>query len=334
MVINMKKTFIIWAFVFAAIWAFKHLLPQSSENFKSAFSPTFISEDFLKDSIEAAGRLLSGEHGVIYAWEGGGENNKAPVQKADVSNDFPLETMIYKNLHGFSLPQGYIRPSATIFVSQGEPRDDFGSADTLAKALTCGFVPSAADSPDLLSDMDAKGSPAPSEGGSALPPLDVADDNTAVLDEFIARQTAFAQTELPANVLCEFPTLPFNITAPALAEIGSPFGYRIHPIYGDLRFHYGTDFNLNYGEEIYAFADGTVIAAQQFDGYGNTIILSHEDGYSSLYAHCSNLHVSYGDRVKAGELIALSGQSGNVTGPHLHFELLRNGLYLNPEFYL
>ncbi len=321
--------------MFAAIWAYKHFFPQSSENFKSAFSPALLNEDFLKNSIDAAGRLLSGDRGLVYAWEEGGKDKKIPVQKADVSADFPLETMIYENLRGFSLPQDYIRPSATIFVSKGEPSDDFGSADAIAKTLTCGFMPAVQDSPALDFDADADTSAMPAEGGSALPPLDLTkDDRNAVLDEFIKSQTAFTQTELPANVLCEFPILPFNTTAPALAEIGSPFGYRVHPIYGDLRFHYGTDFNLNYGEEIYAFAEGTVIAAQQFEGYGNTIILSHEGGYGSLYAHCSSLQVSYGDSVKAGQLIALSGQSGNVTGPHLHFELLRNGLYLNPEFYL
>ena len=88
------------------------------------------------------------------------------------------------------------------------------------------------------------------------------------------------------------------------------------------------------GTDVLAFADGTVETAAENDSFGKYLVLSHAGGYKTLYAHCSALCVAAGDAVKLGQKIALVGQTGSATGPHLHFELSCGGVYYNPEFYI
>lgn len=173
--------------------------------------------------------------------------------------------------------------------------------------------------------------------GSSQSARVIAEENAARADaaeDFLERQAVFGGHAVPASVDCSAPALPFEYEKPVSAETTSLFGYRVHPIYGDVRFHYGTDFNVSDGDNIYAFSDGTVETTGTISGYGLTLVINHSDGFSTLYAHCSELLVSQGDTVSAGQLVALSGHSGQVTGPHLHFELKKDGMYLNPEFYL
>ena len=101
--------------------------------------------------------------------------------------------------------------------------------------------------------------------------------------------------------------------------------------------HVGTDYMPENGEgsDIFAVADGTVVKAKYgTTGYGRYIILDHGDGIHTVYAHCADLFVKEGDEVKAGDIIASVGSSGNSTGTHLHFELRHNGMYLDPEKYI
>ena len=156
----------------------------------------------------------------------------------------------------------------------------------------------------------------------------------AARETFLAEQEPFADRTLPANVSYEIPELPFSTAVPVAGACSSGFGYRIHPIRQVVRFHYGTDFAANTGTDICAFASGTVIAAGKDAGYGNYLKLDHGSGYVTLYGHCSELLVSEGDPVQAGQVIARVGATGQATGPHLHFELMHDGVYLNPEFYL
>ncbi|MBR5490553.1 MAG: M23 family metallopeptidase [Oscillospiraceae bacterium] len=150
---------------------------------------------------------------------------------------------------------------------------------------------------------------------------------------FLESQQQYADLDLPENVSYEYLSLPFEKCAPVAGYNSSGFGYRTHPIHGDVRFHYGTDFAAWSGENIYAFADGVVTHAGWSDSYGNYITIEHSDGWESLYAHCSILYVENGDAVCAGDKIALVGDTGMVTGPHLHFELSHEGIYTNPEYY-
>ena len=157
-------------------------------------------------------------------------------------------------------------------------------------------------------------------------------ENPAVA-AFLESQASYAEYAVPANVSYECPALPFEYVSPVSGIKSSGFGYRMHPIENKVKYHYGTDFAANTGTAITAFADGVIVAAGDSDSYGKYMIIDHSDGYSTLYAHCSELCMGCGE-VNKGDVIARVGSTGAATGPHLHFELMCNDTYLNPEFYL
>lgn len=113
-----------------------------------------------------------------------------------------------------------------------------------------------------------------------------------------------------------------------------PYGWRIHPIFGDKRFHTGVDLAANQGDPIYAIASGTVTSATYSDAYGYNVSISHGNGYGSMYAHMTNYVVSAGQYVSQGEVIGYVGSTGWSTGPHLHFEIYVNGATVNPMDYI
>ena len=109
---------------------------------------------------------------------------------------------------------------------------------------------------------------------------------------------------------------------------------RNHPVKHKTIMHNGVDLAVNDGTDVLAFADGTVDYIGDSPIYGLYLQLSHPGGLKSFYAHCSELLVQQGQTVAAGERVALSGATGNSTGPHLHFELKLNGVLLNPLYYI
>ncbi|BAY94985.1 MULTISPECIES: murein hydrolase activator EnvC family protein [unclassified Tolypothrix] len=121
---------------------------------------------------------------------------------------------------------------------------------------------------------------------------------------------------------------------PSDAPTSSPFGWRIHPILGYRRFHAGLDFAASYGSTIRAADSGTVIFAGWYGGYGKAVIIDHGNGITTLYGHTSELFVSEGQGVQRGQAIAAVGSTGLSTGPHLHFEVRRNGTPVDPASYL
>jgi murein DD-endopeptidase MepM/ murein hydrolase activator NlpD len=119
-----------------------------------------------------------------------------------------------------------------------------------------------------------------------------------------------------------------------LAHIGSGYGWRIDPIYKTSRMHWGIDFNAPIGTEVYATGDGKVIEVETNSwGYGKCIVIEHGYGFRTLYAHLSAFKVKKGDKVKRGDLIGLVGSTGKSTGPHLHYEVEKNGQKVNPIAY-
>lgn len=120
---------------------------------------------------------------------------------------------------------------------------------------------------------------------------------------------------------------------PLSGVITSPFGNRIHPVYGYVRFHSGVDIAAPFGSKIKASASGVVVESGYMSGYGNTVVISHGYGFRTLYAHCSALKASVGQKVKKGEEIASVGSTGISTGPHLHYEVIKDGVQVNPEPY-
>jgi murein DD-endopeptidase MepM/ murein hydrolase activator NlpD len=117
---------------------------------------------------------------------------------------------------------------------------------------------------------------------------------------------------------------------PVPQRITSGFGPRFHPILGYARMHTGIDFAAPLGTPIAAAADGDVVWASWRGGYGRCIILLHGGGISTLYAHCSDITVFVGQKVKCREVIGYTGTTGLSTGPHLHFEMRRFGHPVNP----
>lgn len=124
------------------------------------------------------------------------------------------------------------------------------------------------------------------------------------------------------------------MTYPSDAPTSSPFGWRIHPILGYRRFHAGLDFAASYGSKIRAADSGKVIFAGWYGGYGRAVIIDHGNGLTTLYGHTSELYVTEGQAVERGQAIGAVGSTGFSTGPHLHFEVRRNGTPVNPTDYL
>lgn len=115
--------------------------------------------------------------------------------------------------------------------------------------------------------------------------------------------------------------------------VTSPFGWRTHPIFRTGKMHNGTDLKANY-ENVYAVLDGAVIESGNSRSGGKYIKVRHSASFVTSYLHLSEIYYETGERVKAGFIIARSGNSGNSTGPHLHFAVQENGKYINPIRFL
>jgi murein DD-endopeptidase MepM/ murein hydrolase activator NlpD len=123
-------------------------------------------------------------------------------------------------------------------------------------------------------------------------------------------------------------------SSPVSGHLSSTYGMRLHPILGQVRMHTGDDVAASYGSPIKAARNGRVLWAGWKKAYGNTIIIDHGDGVSTLYGHASRLGVKPGQPIKAGEYIGNVGSTGWSTGAHLHFEVRKNGSPINPSPYL
>ncbi len=209
--------------------------------------------------------------------------------------------------------------------------------------------------PDELRDADkaAPGSaasapsgtkPAPAGQGSGGPfvPASIdqirsADDLTHLLDTLnqeVAQQSdvfTLIESRLFEKRLT---ALMIPSSAPIVGPIGSGFGFRIDPFTGRSALHTGLDFPADVGSPIAAAAGGMVIAAEVHPQYGQMVEIDHGNGLVTRYGHASQLLVKQGDLVKRGQKIALVGTSGRSTGPHLHFEVLVEGVQQNPAKFL
>jgi len=116
-----------------------------------------------------------------------------------------------------------------------------------------------------------------------------------------------------------------------LTHIASGFGYRVHPVYKTMKMHTGIDFTAAKGTPIYATGDGIVNSETgQKSGYGLAIIIDHGFGYKTLYGHCNSIIVNPGEKVKRGQVIGYVGSTGLSVGPHVHYEVIKNGVQIDP----
>ena len=121
---------------------------------------------------------------------------------------------------------------------------------------------------------------------------------------------------------------------PVIGRVSSGYGYRTHPVYGTRKLHSGLDVAAPRGTSISATSGGVVIYAGWRGGYGNTVIVDHGGGLTSLYAHMSEIGASEGQVVERGDSLGLVGATGTATGNHLHFEIRYNGTPTDPAPYL
>lgn len=130
------------------------------------------------------------------------------------------------------------------------------------------------------------------------------------------------------------PAIPPIVPDLAKYRLSSPFGYRVDPLLEGSRFHSGVDLAMKPGNPVYATGDGTVEMVNfEFFGYGTSVVVDHGFGYKTLYAHLSSVNVREGMKVRRGDCIAESGNSGRTSGPHLHYEVIYKGEKVNPENY-
>ncbi len=143
-----------------------------------------------------------------------------------------------------------------------------------------------------------------------------------VLAEKKGASVAYLSADVPAN----------SIQVPLVGNITSPYGFREHPVDGEYSLHRGVDIGGEMGENIACAMDGVVIETGCGKSYGNYIIVKHSETLTTRYAHCSKVLANVGDRVAKGQIIALVGDTGNTTGPHLHFEICVSSEPIDPQW--
>lgn len=150
---------------------------------------------------------------------------------------------------------------------------------------------------------------------------------TSLIQQLIAQQVAAAGGGDPVQGTGQ-------LVRPVGGPVTSGFGWRIHPVYRTRRLHAGIDFGVATGTPVVSADRGTVIFSGWYGGYGNTVIINHGGGLTTLYAHNSRVVVGAGQQVQRGQVVAGSGSTGLSTGPHVHFEVRVNGQPVDPARYL
>ena len=175
--------------------------------------------------------------------------------------------------------------------------------------------------------IEAPSEPESGLGGPFVEPMTSAGTFDASLDELDAALSRLESVRETAR------TLPFGNPAPG-RNVTSRFGNRIDPFLGRLALHAGIDFQAETGSKVLCTGAGKVVAAGTSGGYGNMVEIDHGQGVTTRYGHLSRILVKVGDTVVAGDVIGRAGSTGRSTGPHVHYEVRRNGNAVDPVHFL
>jgi murein DD-endopeptidase MepM/ murein hydrolase activator NlpD len=193
----------------------------------------------------------------------------------------------------------------------------YESADKIMEALAAAGV-------KQVLDDETAGTGGPLLLLASTNPTSGFDTKIADLDEAVQRLESAKSLAKSIPIANPVPGMP----------VSSPFGSRADPLLGMIAFHSGMDFRAISGSSVHATANGTVTAADYNGGYGNMVEVDHGNGLTTRYGHLSQILVSVGQRVNLGDTIGKVGSTGRSTGPHLHYEVRRNGSAVNPVGYL
>ncbi|SMC39588.1 M23 family metallopeptidase [Papillibacter cinnamivorans] len=294
---------IICAGIFLVMVAAKIVYPAGIDRVRGDIMGVITQDVDYKAAFSSIGRAIG---------EGGGVTDV--LSRVYVAVVHPGRTVAVSGVtEGFLSEQDYLSTSA------GD-----GSA-ILNRRVNRVFDASAASSPEAAQQPEAEPIQASSESETA---------EITHLSAVIEVEPAYSGPALPDGVSLKHELLGITFTSPLKGEISSPFGYREHPVDGGEKFHYGIDLAADTGAAVGAFADGKVIAVGDSSSLGKYLEIEHAGGVTTLYAHCSKICVSAGQSVAMGSKVAEVGNTGISTGPHLHFEVHLNGIYLNPAWYL
>ena len=177
----------------------------------------------------------------------------------------------------------------------------------------------------------------PGVGGSGLDLTGEVNTPQSLYENLFNLEDTFSQQQENLNILAQLlneQSLEQNATPHVMplkqGWISSYYGKRIDPFTGQQANHPGMDYSGSYDSEIVAAADGVVVWAGKRSTYGNMVEIDHGNGFVTRYAHAQEIHVELGQKVTAGETIAIMGKTGRATSEHLHFEVIKNGHKVNP----
>jgi len=286
---------VVSAVAFAALVGVKLLLPGRLAAVGDTLSQAMSRNMDVAQVFSAVGRAVSGE----------GENVLGEVYQAVFGPSGTVQTSGDSETSAAALT-----PLRDYADGRGDASGWLPAPNTAGEALEV----------SLPQELEGQGT----EGQEAVPALALETEGSVF----------YGGENLPDHVSMEQAVLGFDYSTPVKGSLSSGFGYREHPVEGEERFHYGLDIAADSGTAICCFADGTVTAVGESSSYGKYCMVSHDNGCSTLYAHCSKITASSGAAVREGDKIAEVGETGMATGPHLHFELQKDGDYLNPIYYV
>jgi murein DD-endopeptidase MepM/ murein hydrolase activator NlpD len=251
-----------------------------------------------------------------------------------------------ENLDAMARKVGEMQAKLVRLESMGERVS--GLAGLKADDLRAADVPAAKAGKTSLGDAPAPGVSGAAHtaatevgGGRGGPYRPLNSNGLAQLNELVATLDSQADHNSDVFTLVESRLLERRLTAlvvPSIAPVdgpvGSGFGFRVDPFNGRAALHTGLDYPAGIGTAIHAAAGGVVRAAEAEAAYGMAVEIDHGNGLATRYAHTSKILVKPGDLIKRGQVIALVGSTGRSTGPHLHFEVLLDGVPQNPQRFL